>query len=117
MTEKNDATIKEVEKILVKMNEDSLSEDLVGEEVDAVIERVKEKPDVLIPFLRKCLEHQIVAEKKVLKDESLPAALVLGKMINKGILKDKMDVKLVTKEIEAFKAKRKLLSKIEYIDY
>ena len=117
MTEKNDAAIKEVEKILVKMNEDSLSKELVGGEVDAVIERVKEMPDVLIPFLRKCLEHQIVKEKKVLRDESLPAALVLGKMINKGILKDKMDVGAITKEIEAFEAKRKLLSKIEYVDY
>ena len=117
MTEKTDAAIKEVEKILVKMNANSLSEEQVGKEVDAVIEKVKEKPRVLIPFLRKCLEHQIVKEKKVLKDESLPAALVLGKMVNKGILKDKMDVKAVTKEIEAFEAKRKLLSKIEYIDY
>ena|GEM_PF-3345611 len=117
MTEKNDAAIKEVKKILLKMNEDSLSEEQVSIEIDAVIKRVVEKPDVLIPFLRKCLEHQIVKEDKVLKDESLPAALVLGKMINQGILKDKMDVNAITKEIEAFEAKRKLLSKIEYVDY
>jgi len=103
--------------MLIKMNEDSLSEEDVAKEVDLVIEQVKKDPEAWIPYLRSCLEHQLIKEAEAMKDKSLPAALVLGKMVNEGILKDKMDVKVVTQEIETFEAKRQLLNKMEYIDY
>lgn len=112
--EKNTA---KMDAMLVKMNEDSLSEEDVAREVDTVIERAKADPETWIPYLRGCLENQIVSGDDVLKDKSLPAALVLGKMLNEGILKDKMDVNIVTQEIEAFEAKRQLLNKMAYIDY